>query len=325
MNPVPRTHESSDMPRLPSAQVKRRHGWSIFWLIPIAAAGIAAWLVYRELATSGVGIQIWFQDVSGLEPDKSQLKFRGVNVGLVRKLALSTDRQYSIVTATLEDKYKNLASEGSEFWIVRPEISGQGVSGLGTLVSQNYIEVRLGGSTAPRTRFMGRSEAPPTEEKAEAPRGLRVNLLAPEQWGLKKGVSIYYRGIPVGTVLNSRLETDAVRFEVVIREPYDSLVRMRSKFWKIGGIQLTAGLFSGVNLEVSDLKVLVEGGIQFATPPEAKDLPAPDTVFRLFSEPKPEWKEWRSGIPIAGAEEPGGASGSIKTPSEAPSSSGPTE
>lgn len=117
-----KTEPDKESSELPEADVEPR-GWTIFWIIPILALGVTAWLVYREFVFTGEKIQITFQDASGLQPGKSQLKFRGVDVGRGRKLDVSEDRKRSIVTVSLEKQYKDLAREGTEFWVVRPRVS----------------------------------------------------------------------------------------------------------------------------------------------------------------------------------------------------------
>ncbi len=50
--------------------------------------------------------------------------------------------------------------EDTQFWVVRPRISGGSVSGLGTLLSGSYIGVGIGKSKKPQREFTG-LEVPP--------------------------------------------------------------------------------------------------------------------------------------------------------------------
>ena len=56
----------------------------------------------------------------------------------------------------------------------------------------------------------------------------------------------------------------------------------------------------GAEVNVESLKSLVSGGINFATPDEAKGgEPVKDgTLFRLYDEPKKEWLEWAPAISV---------------------------
>lgn len=287
---------------MPEAKMEKRRGWSVLWLIPIAAAGIAGWLSYREFASKGMEIQIWFQDAYGLQAGNSPIKFRGVDVGMVKELGISEDRLHTIVTATLHGEYEDLARDGSDFWVVRPQISGQGISGLTTIMSQNYVQMRKGGGGEPRKKFMGLDQAPVTRPTSEQPRGLPVSLLAPRRWGLSEGAGVYYRGIRVGSVLTYQLDTNAssVRFDALIHDPFTPLVRVDSRFWKSGGLDVSAGLFSGLDVKVNDLRSLIDGGIEFATPTEPGQQAATNSMFRIHEEPEREWIEWRPVIHIKG-------------------------
>ena len=68
------------------ASASRRRGrrrFSLVWLIPIVAAIAGAWLVYTTFAERGPTITITFQFASGLEPGKTPIKYRDVQLGLV--------------------------------------------------------------------------------------------------------------------------------------------------------------------------------------------------------------------------------------------------
>jgi paraquat-inducible protein B len=298
------THIRSEFdPDLPEADVKRRKGRSVFWLIPIAAAVLAGWLIWREHVSTGHKIHIQFDTAAGLEAGKSPVRYRGVKVGIVDGLKVSADREHCMVTVVLFEDYRDLAREGARFWVVRPQISGEGIQGLGTLISQNYIQLQLSGEGERKTEFTGLNQAPAATESMEKG-GLRVVLLAPNRWGLGKGAGVYYRGMQVGTLLDSELgpTSSTVRFTLLVYEPFVPLVRLNSKFWKSGGLDVSAGLFSGLDVRVNDLRNLLQGGVDFATPDQPGEMPDEDAVFRLYAEPDEKWTEWRPEIPIQAGE-----------------------
>ena len=70
-------------PELPQAAVGGRRRFSLVWLIPIVAAIAGAWLVYTTFAERGPTITITLQAASGLEPGKTPIKYRDVQLGLV--------------------------------------------------------------------------------------------------------------------------------------------------------------------------------------------------------------------------------------------------
>ncbi len=282
---------------LPTARVKKRRGWTALWLVPVFAAAVAGWLGWRQFIHTGYQITIQFDDVSGLQPGKSQVKFRGVAVGRVVSLELGDDRQHTVVHAELGHEFEDLARKGSVFWIVKPEISGTEVRGLSTVVSASYIGMQLGRGKAGDQHFEGVS-VPPVADAALVPKGLHIQLQSPERWGLERGSSIQYRGADAGWILSYDTKRDgsAVVFDVFIKDEYAPFVQNDSKFYRVSPIDLSAGLFKGLNLQVGSLQSLLGGTVAVATPPGGGDRVPEGTTFRLHGEAEDEWKQWGEKI-----------------------------
>lgn len=279
------------------AVIKRRRYFSVVWLVPIIAAGVAAYLVYERVQRAGPLVTIRFQDGSGLKPGQSVAKYRGVTVGEVRSIALSPDLESVFVEVRFAKSAVGLAREGSVFWIVRPEVGMQSITGLGTLISGSYIEV-LPGSGAEKKQFEGAASTPLKRPEE----GLKIVLLSTTRGSLNAGSPVYYRGMEVGAVQEYRLSSDAraVEFEVFIQKRYAPLVNVESQFWNVSGLDVDFSLFKGAKVNVESLKSLVSGGIAFATP-NARGAGKPvenGAVFRMHSEPKKEWLEWSPAIEL---------------------------
>ena len=281
----------------PRAEIKGPARFSVIWVVPLVAALLAGYLVYKRVNDVGPRIKIRFKDGSGLKPGQTPVKYRGVTVGEVRAIALTSDQQQAEVEVRLVKSAQGIAREGSVFWIVRPEVGVGNITGLGTIISGAYIEVLPGAGEA-KKKFDGAQASPVAREE----KGLKVMLVSPRRGSLKAGSPVYYRGIEVGAVQEHRLSLDArsVEAEVFIQRRYVPLVRAGSKFWNASGLEFDFSLFKGAQLNVESLKSLVSGGVSFATPDGGKDNePARDgTVFRLYEEPKKEWLEWSPAIEI---------------------------
>jgi paraquat-inducible protein B len=89
---------TSDEPKsatdLPKAEIVERKGFSIAWVVPVVAAAIAGWLVYKKVSQAGPVITIHFTDGKGLQTDQTVVKYRGVRVGDAR-IVLTEDQQTS--------------------------------------------------------------------------------------------------------------------------------------------------------------------------------------------------------------------------------------
>ena len=296
MNVEPRAREEAP------AVIKPPRKFSVVWVVPLIAAVVAAYLVYERAQQGGPRITIRFKDGSGLRAGQSLVKYRGVTVGEVRSISLSSDLQTVAVEARLDRSAAALAKKGTVFWIVRPEVGIASITGLGTIISGPFIEA-MPGDGAKQTSFEGAATSPLRREE----RGLRVVLIATQRGSLRVGSPVYYRGVEVGAVQEDRLSADArmVELDVFIQERYTKLVRKESKFWNVSGVNVDFGLFKGAQVNVESLKSLVSGGLTFATPDEPRGAEAvkDGAIFRLYEEPKKEWLEWAPVIRLGDKEQ----------------------
>lgn len=287
--------------RPPESQKRRRPSWaSGVWLVPLAAAVGIAYFVHHELAKEGPLIEISFVNGSGLEPVKTDLKYRGVKVGEVRSVDLSADLKRVVAKVRLQKTAAALARGGSLFWIVRPTLMAGQVKALGAVVTGPYIEA-VPGDGPPSDHFEGLEEPLAVEGRLRA---LEIHVLSDRQTSFQLGAPVYYGAIKVGAVAESALTDDAtgVRSRLVIERPYEALVRTNSQFWNAGGIHFHLGL-KGLDVSAESLTSLLAGGIAFATPNSPGPLAKDGAQFTLSTKPKDGWKKWSPKIPL-GAQPP---------------------
>jgi len=170
----------SGVPRATIERQPRRS--SLLWIAPVLAlAGLTAFLFVQVRAEHGPRIVITFTDAAGLKPG-AELMLRGLHVGVVRRVELDSDLKTVLVRAELEPHAAGLASAGTKFWIVRPEVSLSRVTGLETLLGPRYIAVRPdeapGAAPGKRARrFVGLTEPVHGLEDSERI-GFSIRLLA---------------------------------------------------------------------------------------------------------------------------------------------------
>lgn len=274
---------------------------SIVWLVPLVALIASGFLIYREFRDAGPQIEIEFESGAGIEAGKTPLVHKGVVVGIVQEIALKPRLDGVTVTVELDANARQLAVEGSEFWLVRPEIGFSGVRGLDTLLSGARLGVRVG-LGEPKRRFVAMTKAPPSEDIVP---GRNFVLKSPKLGSLNPGSQVYYREVKVGVVEDTRISDASTEVLITIRvfEPYDRLVRAETRFWNSGGISMKLGLLGG-RVESNSLESLMAGGVSFATPDGAAtaEPAAGGTVFELFDDPEKEWLKWAPKIPLGAAE-----------------------
>jgi paraquat-inducible protein B len=275
----------------PVAHVRPRR-FSFVWLVPVLALLGVGWFAWdRATRERGPMITITFPSADGIEPG-ADLRRRGVTVGVVRTVTLGEDLDSVEVTAELAPSAAGLAVEGTAFWIVRPEVSLSGVSGLETLLGPRYIGVKPSSiDGAPTDAFIG-LDGPPLITTSEDRDALVLSLRSPRASGIGVGAPVLYRDIPVGVVRTVALADDAsaVEFSAAIDPAYAILVRDNSRFWVASGVGVDWGLFSGLSVRADSLDALIDGAVAFATPT------GPGTACRVgtgsCSSPSPTRSGW---------------------------------
>jgi paraquat-inducible protein B len=284
--PAPR-----DQPHLELAKPvlkKMRWPFPLVWLVPIAAAIAAGIYLYLREKDRGREIVIEFADAASVQVEETVVRVHGVEVGQVTATQVSPDHSRAEIHVRLKKNDEFVAREGTKFWIVRPDFSEGGFTGLGTIVSGAYIEA-LPGDGKEQTKFDGVTEAPVMTRE-----GVKWILHAPRVEKLQVGSQVQYRGTQVGVVQDMRLSSDAseVNVTIFIWKRYLPLVRVNSKFWLVSGADLHGGILTNLSFKLGSLQSLLSGSVSFATPDEPGDLAPPDGFFYLYSEPKDEWLKW---------------------------------
>ncbi len=246
---------------------------------------------------AGVAIQIKVASGDGLNPG-TVIRYKGLEVGKIETVELTDDLQAVLLNARITKAAERIASAGSQFWVVKPELGLVRTANLETLVSGQYLEVRPAAKAGKHQSFFeARKQAPTTEARAE---GLQLVLSTARRGSIKPGVVVSYREVPVGKVTYFELgaTSDRVLIHVLIEPRYAPLVRSGSRFWNASGIGVDAGLFKGVKVRTESLEALLEGGIAFATPDNAvMGGPAqPGQTFALNEEVNEEWLKWAPKI-----------------------------
>jgi paraquat-inducible protein B len=254
----------------------------LVWLIPLIAAAAGGWILAHSILTRGPTITITFKNADGLVAGKTKIKYKEVDIGDVKSIALSKDRSQVIVTAQLARGADSFLREDTRFWVVRPRIGTGGISGLGTLLSGPYIGVDVGKSEEEREDFVGLDVAPFVLTGLP---GRRFVLHADNMESLDIGSAIYFRHIEVGQVVAFELDTQGkgVIIHIFINAPYDQYVTNNSRFWNASGIELSLDA-AGVKVQTESLASIIAGGITFQAPPDlpiaaAADENAPFTLF----------------------------------------------
>ena len=256
----------------------------LVWLVPLVAVLIGGWLAVQAILEKGPTITISFATGEGLEAGKTKIKFKDVDVGMVKSVVLSPDHKHVIATAELAKDASTMLVDDTRFWVVRPRISGGTVSGLGTLLSGSFIGMDIGTKTKERRDFVG-LEIPPVF--ASGVPGREFVLKSESMGSLDVGSPVYFRRLQVGQVTSYALDSDGsgVTLRVFINAPYDKHVKGDTRFWQASGIDVSLDT-SGVKVNTESLVAILIGGLAFQSPPDSVEVTeaAAHSEFRLFND-----------------------------------------
>ena len=249
-------------PPLPEPEVEKPSRMpSLVWLIPLLAALIGLTLVVRMVLDQGPTVTVSFRSADGLEPGKTKVKYKDVDIGLVKTITLARDLSKVLVTIDMSKEAKRFTATDTRFWVVKPRIGASGVTGLNTLLSGSYIGVDAGKSEETTHEFTG-LEKPPQVTRDE--KGTSYVLHGESLGSIDVGSPIFYRRIQVGQVTGFDLDEKGrgVKMSVFIAAPYDQYVGKNSRWWHASGVDVRLDS-SGFKVNTQSLAALLVGGIAF--------------------------------------------------------------
>lgn len=264
---------------------------SLIWLVPLITLAISLFIGWQTWSDRGSLIQIRFDDAAGVTAGETTLRYRNVTVGQVEKVNFSPDLKAVNVSLRVDKAVANALPSDAEFWVVTPEVSTSGISGLSTVLSGVYIETAFTPEPgAQASEFVGLDRAPLV---ATGVQGTRITLRAQDGHSLTAGAPIFHRGIEVGKIETPRLMTagDGVIIEAFVKAPYDALLTTATRFWQTPGIDFNFGP-GGLDLSVGSLAGLLRGGVTFDSVFAGGEKISASDTFELY----PDEAEARSSV-----------------------------
>ncbi|MGI4849738.1 MAG: intermembrane transport protein PqiB [Janthinobacterium lividum] len=264
--PPPSTMAAGRLPAdYPEPALDQPKRWlpSLVWLIPLLAALIGASLLAKTVLDKGPTVVVSFRSGDGLEPGKTKVKYKDVDIGLVTRVTLDSDISKVLATIEMTKEARRFTAADTRFWVVRPKIGASGVSGLNTLLSGAYIGVDAGKSEETADSFAGLETAPPI---AVDQKGRQFTLHADSLGSIDVGSPVFYRRVQVGQVVSYALDKQGrgIGMAVFINEPYVQFVSTNSRWWHASGIDVRLDA-NGFKMNTQSLAALVVGGIAFET------------------------------------------------------------
>lgn len=254
---------------------------SLIWLVPILALVVSLGIAWQTYAARGVSIEISFLNASGVRPGETTIRYRDVVIGTVEEVRFTPDLARVLVTASVDREVAGTLPDDAQFWVVQPEVSARGITGLSTVLSGVYIETSFTPVADAEARvFTGMDSAPLIRE---GQKGTRITLRTRDANRISAGAPILFHGIEVGHIETPRLilSSDSVVFDAFIMAPHDRRLTTATRFWDTSGFTVSLGT-GGLSLDVGNLAALVTGGIAFDTIFSGGAPLNPGYIFDLF-------------------------------------------
>jgi paraquat-inducible protein B len=273
-------------PRLPEARIVSRRGRAFpwFWIIPIIAVVLGLAVMVKGFMDQGPTIRIKWKNAEGIEAGKTHIKYKNVDIGVVKTINITDDNKNVQVVAEMTHDASKLLVDDTRFWVVRPRIAGGEISGLATLISGAYIGMDVGSSRKSRRDYLGLEQAPTVT--SDEP-GAEFILHGETLGSLNVGSPLFYRRVQVGQVTAVDLDADGrgVSLKVFVRSPNERFVTSNARFWHASGVDVSLDA-GGFKVETQSVAAILLGGIAFLAPADSPPGdPAPgETQFTLFQD-----------------------------------------
>ena len=173
------------------AKVEQIKRWSPVWIVPIVTVLIGAWILFYHFSHQGPEVTLITTNAEGIEGGKTAIKSRSVDVGVVESAVLTDDLHHVEIKARLNAGMEKLLHEDSVFWVVKPQVGREGITGLGTLLSGAYIELQPG-SKGEKPNHYQLLDAPPLAPPDA--KGIRIVLDSLKAGQLNPGDPVLFRG-----------------------------------------------------------------------------------------------------------------------------------
>lgn len=267
--PTPNQDTNSPIPPSPvrkGAARAAQASFSLVWLVPIIALVATLGIAWNSYQSRGQVVSVQFRDATGITPGETAVKFREITVGKVEAVRFSKDLANIIVDLRVDQDIAEYIDTEARFWIVRPQVSAQGISRLDTVLTGAFVEGSWDanpGDPLDGRVVKGLERAPLSRQGVK---GTWISLSSDTAEGLSDGSPVLFRGVQIARMENLRLSENAdhVLVDVFIPAPHDKRLTTKSVFWDTSGFSVSLGP-QGLALNVDSLASLVQGGAAFAT------------------------------------------------------------
>lgn len=213
----------------------------------------------------GVEINLDLPDGNGLSEDQTPLMYQGLQVGTLTKITLQPDNKVT-GKLTVDPSVLDMMRTGTRIEMNSPKISLNNAN-LSQLLTGNTLEL-IPGDGEPQKHFVVLDS---NQRLLQNPDILKVQLIAPQSYGIDAGQPIKLYGLNVGTIIDRTLTDEGIVFNVAIKPEYKNLLHKDSKFVVNSRVDVKLGV-DGMEVLGASAQEWVDGGVRII--PGTKGAPA---------------------------------------------------
>lgn len=234
------------------------------WMVPLVALVIGGWMLFQHWYEQGPQVTLTVERAEGIVAGKTAIRSHDVDIGRIESVELSSDFSHAVLKARIDKQASDMLRDDSLFWIVKPRVGREGITGLGTLLSGTYIEMAQGKQGKARDSYKIQ-DSPPLASAGQ--KGIHLVLTSRETRALGVNSPVQVQGYTVGQVeqVNFVPEKSQMEYKVFIKAPYDTLVNSNSRFWMTPGFEVSV-TSQGMKVKMDSLETLLNGGITMGLP-----------------------------------------------------------
>lgn len=266
-------------------------GASIVWVIPLLALLAAFGVAWNSFNSRGPEIYVEFSKGAGIKAGETELRYRDVTVGRVEAVGFTQDLGKVLATIRVDKDIAPYIDGSAAFWVVQPEVSAKGITGLSTVLSGVYIEGSWNEEQEDfQDRFVGSDTAPLIRPGQE---GLQIAFKTVGNGQITDDAPILYRGIEVGRLGKAEIAPrgNFAIVEAIIYDEHRDLINSSTRFWESSGFSVSIGP-GGAEIDFQSIATLIGGGVTFDTFVSGGDRVQDGNVFEIF----PSKEEARNSV-----------------------------
>ncbi len=258
---------------------------SFVWVLPLIVLAILGWVAYESYSKKGTNITIIFKNAEGLKEGVTPLEYKGLPLGKVTKININDLDSVKVNVLVNSEVADFVATDAVSFWIRKPTVSLTKISGLGTILSGNKIEVAIKSKNIdelqeakPKYEFIGLDTKPNFDLDGK---GYYVSILSTKSNLVEVETPIFYNKFQIGEIVSKEFENENVYLKAYIYNRYNDLVNESSHFIMNKALKVNFGA-AGLSLQLSSLYSALIGGITVETPNKNAQKMPKDKYYVLY-------------------------------------------